>query len=74
MNDINDLLIENNPYFIKNMIILDSTPDPEAEITISINDSSILTNENINAIKDRTIIIDRELNERDKITVIFYKI
>lgn len=76
MNDIENLVIDNYPEIKKFKIITEFSINPDEEISISINNSSILNKEDIITIEDNIIEFskDIEINKNDIVVVIYHKI
>ena len=73
--DIENLIIENKPILVSNNAIKVSFPiDLEGEISISIDNSFILNNDDISKIEKSTIFLNKDLETDKDIVVIYYKI
>ena len=75
MNNIENLVIDNYPVVNKNIISTEYEIDNNQEVNISINNSTILVNEDIIKIQDNLIEIDSEIiiSEDDTVIVIYNK-
>jgi len=76
MSDIEKLVIDNHPKIKKMTLETEFNIDTNSEISISINNFTILGYEDIYNIKENIIFIDSgtTLDEKDTITVIYNRI
>ena len=78
MSNIENLVIDNYPKIdlLKMTVTTEFSINPESEISMSINNSKILSNEDIAEVIDNTIIFipGTTFNEDDALTVIYNKL
>jgi len=76
MNDIENLVIDNYPEIKKFKIITEFSINSDEEISISINNSSILSKDDIITIEGNIIELskDIEINKNDIVVVVYHKI
>jgi urease accessory protein UreE len=76
MNDIDNLVIDNNPILKKSKIVTEFSINSGEEISISINNSIILDKSDIIDITDNIIELSKniEITKEDLVVVIYNKI